>query len=95
VFGDAGLPQVERNSAALAKYIRNSRSVSINVRDIRRSAGIPQLKDTDAAEAACAALVDADWLKPRATRASDAPGRMRKDFVVNPAVLDAPRVELA
>jgi hypothetical protein len=95
VFGDAGLPPVERNAAALAKYIRKTGATSINVRDVRRSAGIPQLKDTDAAEAACAALVEADWLKHGPTRAGVSAGRARKDFAVNPAVLDGPGAELA
>jgi len=88
VFGDAALPEVERNTAALAGYVLKARKHSINVREVRRSAGIAKLKSPEAIEAACEALVEADWLKLSAARSGGSAGRTRKDYVVNPAVLD-------
>jgi hypothetical protein len=86
VFGDAALPDVERNAAALARYILKTEASSINLRDVRRKSGIPALKTTDDVNAATEALVDACWLCPAPTRSGDTPGKARKDYIVNPTV---------
>jgi hypothetical protein len=88
VFGDAALPPVERNAAALARYIRRHRPRSINARDIRRTSGIATLKRAPDVEEAIKALVEAEWLRLDASREGGTPGRARKDFLVNPAALD-------
>jgi len=87
VFGDAALPPVERHAASLARYILKMKPDRINAREIRRSSGIPSLKDSDNLKAAIEFLIEADWLKAVATRAGETPGRGKADYLVNPAVL--------
>ncbi len=86
VFGDAALPEEERNAAALARYIRKTKAQQINARDIRRSSGIATLKVAADVEAATEALTEAGWLRPAPSREGDTPGRSSKNFIVNPAV---------
>jgi len=86
VFGDAALPVVERNAAVLARYILRTKPRKINARDVRRSAGLPGLKEAQAVNDAFAALVDADWLTPAPNRSGDTPGRQSSDYIVNPTV---------
>jgi hypothetical protein len=86
VFGDAALPPVERNAAALARYILKSQPRGLNARDMRRTCAIPALKDAERMADAIEALVDADWLRPAPARAGDTPGRARSDYDVNPAI---------
>ena len=86
VFGDAALPPVERNAAALGRHILKTRPDPLNVRDTRRNAGIPALKDAQALSDAIEHLIEADWLSPSPSRAGDLPGRQRSDYIVNPAV---------
>lgn len=86
VFGDAALPVSERNAALLAKHIQQTRAQRINARDVRRSSGIPTLKQAQDVDAATEALVEADWLRAAPARSGGSPGRASKDFLVNPAV---------
>lgn len=86
VFGDAALPEAERNAAALGRHILKTGAQRINARDVRRNSGIATLKATPEMDAATEALVEANWLRPAPARASDTPGRTSKDFLVNPAV---------
>ncbi len=88
VFGDAALPASERNAALLARYILRSKVARINARDIRRSSGIPNLKQAQDVDTAAEALVEAGWLRPAPGRSGPTPGRGSKDFLVNPAVHD-------
>lgn len=87
VFGDAALPAVERNAAALARYVQRNRPSTINARDIRRSSGIAALKVASAVDEATQALVEADWLRPDGARDGGTAGRARKDYIVNPGIL--------
>jgi hypothetical protein len=91
VFGDAALPEVERNAAALARYILKIGAERINAREIQRSSGIATLKVAGDVEMATEALVDAGWLRSMPSRDGDTPGKPRKDFLVNPAVHGAAR----
>lgn len=86
VFGDAALPLSERNAAALARYILKTKAQRINLRDVRRGSGIATLKIAADVEAATEALVEAGWLRGVGERAGDTPGKMRKDYLVNPMV---------
>ena len=88
VFGDAALPPVERNAAALARYIRRHKPRSVNARDIRRTSGIPNLKRAPDVDEALQALVEADWLRLDPSRDGGTPGRSRKDYMVNPGALN-------
>lgn len=89
VYGDAVLPAVERNAAVLARYIRKNRLTSINKRDLKRSphkSALTQLQKAEAMNDAIERLIDAGWLVEHFTREGDTSGRMRGDYVVNPAV---------
>lgn len=91
VFGDAALPEGERNAAALGRYILKSGSQRINARDIRRSSGIATLKVAGDVDAAIEALAEAGWLRDGRQRQGDTPGRASKDYLVNPAVHEVVR----
>jgi hypothetical protein len=86
VFGDAALAPVEKDAAALARYIVKQGSQRINARDIQRNSALPTLKRRDDVEAATEALIEANWLREAPSRQGDTPGKQRKDFLVNPAV---------
>lgn len=88
-LGDASLPKVEQHAAALARYIRAKGLAQINLRDVRRDPAAPSLKVAEDVEAAADALVEADWLRAAPVRAGGGAGRARKDFEVNPSVLEA------
>ncbi|TCP36535.1 DUF3987 domain-containing protein [Sphingomonas sp. BK235] len=91
VFGDAALPEAERNAAALGRYILKTKAERINARDVRRTSGIATLKAVPEVEAATEALTEAGWLRPAPHRNGEAIGRPSKDFLVNPAVHEASR----
>lgn len=89
VYGDAALPEVERNAATLARHIRKAGLRRINKRDLKRSphkSSLPNLRDQQAMDAAVQFLVDAGWLMETSSREGDTPGQQRKDYSVNPAV---------
>jgi hypothetical protein len=89
VYGDAALPEVERNAATLARYIRKAELRRINKRDLKRSphkSKLPSLRDQQVMDAAVQFLVDAAWLQEAPSREGDMPGQPRKDYLVNPAV---------
>lgn len=90
VFGDAALPPVERNAAALARYIQKTKPAKLNARDVRRTCGIPALKSAETLADAIGYLVDADWLRPAPDRDGDTAGRRRSDYIVNPGVIGTP-----
>jgi putative DNA primase/helicase len=86
VFGDAALPEVERNAATLARHILRTKPRKINARAIRREASLPGLREAAKVNEAIAHLVEADWLTPAGQRNGDTPGRQSSDFTVNPTV---------
>jgi hypothetical protein len=85
VYGDAATPLNERQATSLARWIAHNGLTRINARDVKRSAGLPGLKDVRAIESAAAVLMDAGWLRPDEARSG---GRPRKDYLVNPSVLN-------
>jgi hypothetical protein len=90
VYGDAALPQAERNAAILARYIVKKRLRTINLRELKQSphkSALPALRMKAAMDDAVACLVDANWLRPDMSREGGAPGQPRLDYLVNPAVL--------
>ena len=89
VYGDAGLPAVERNAASVARYLRRSKLTSFNARDLRRTAGLPGLRDAEPFKEALDALVEAEWLRPAPTRHGATVGRRTSDYLVNPAIYGA------
>jgi putative DNA primase/helicase len=89
VYGDAALPPVERNAATIARYLLKHRLKALNARDLRRTAGLPGVRDADAVKEALEALVEASWLRPAPSREGHNPGRQRGDYLVNPAICGA------
>lgn len=86
VFGDAALPPVEKDAAALARHISKGRLERINARDVQRDSTLPTLKTRQDVEAAIEALGEAGWLRDAPSRQGGTTGRQRKDHLVNPAV---------
>ena len=89
VYGDAALPDLERNAATLARYIRKARLWQINKRDLKRTphkSKLPNLRDKDAMDGAVQHLVDAAWLMECPSREGGTIGRHREDYLVNPAI---------
>lgn len=89
VFGDAALPEVDRDARTVARWIAQERPKTVNARDLRRHVRLPGLTDARRVDAALEALVDAGWLEPTPSRAGDRPGRRRKDYTVRDALLKA------
>jgi hypothetical protein len=89
-FGDTALPQVERESVTIAKWLLSQpdRPVGLNARALRQ-AGILSHKIADRYDAALAELVEAGWLRPALTRAGPTKGRAAKNYLVNPRVWEA------
>jgi hypothetical protein len=86
VVVDAALAPVEKDAAALARYIVKQGSGRINARDIQQNGALPTFKRRDNVEAATEALMETNWLFEAPSRQGDTPGKQRKDFLVNPAV---------
>ncbi|MEH6477304.1 MAG: DUF3987 domain-containing protein [Sneathiella sp.] len=88
-YGDASLPQEERNAAVLAKWITKNRIERINTRELQRQVRLPGLRKAAEIRPAIEVLVDAGWLRAEPTRAGESKGRGASDYAVNPKLLDA------
>jgi Protein of unknown function (DUF3987) len=92
-FGEAALPEVDRDTKVLAQWTRQQANgpigpngtevFAVNARDLRH-AGVLNTKEVARYEAAISELEAAGWLRPRPRRAGDNHGRRRKDWEVNP-----------
>jgi hypothetical protein len=84
-FGEASLPQVDRDSVALARWIAAQEELPpvVNARDLRK-ASVLSTKDAGRYDAALIELGEAGWLRPSPARARTSAGRRRKDWAVNP-----------
>ena len=82
VFGDASIPEEERLANTLARYIIKTKPIIINLRSIRREAGLPGLRKAEKVAMAVDRLVEAHWLFPSAE--STGKGRPREDYTINP-----------
>lgn len=82
-YGDASLPQAERNAATLAKKVVKEGWERINTRELQRKEKLPGLKTAVDIKEAIELLIDADWLRPDAKREGDTQGRALNDFLVN------------
>jgi hypothetical protein len=87
VYGDAAAPVAERHATILARWIIATGAERINTREIRRSAGLPGLRDANSVEAAVAVLDEAGWFIGAGDPAPG--GRPRKDFAINPRLWEA------
>ena len=86
VLGEAALPQVDRQTAALARAILSRRAERINARQVRRDWRLPGLREGSAVAAAIGGLEEAGWLMPVGGRDGASAGRQRSDYVIDPRV---------
>lgn len=86
VYGDAALPQDERNAATLARHIKKRRLRSINTRELQRADRLPGLREAADIAPAVEALVEAGWLRLDGRRRGGTVGRHSSDYLVNPAI---------
>jgi hypothetical protein len=84
VYGDANLPEADRNAARIARYIVKERPTTINLRDVRRQGKVPGLRDAAKMREAMKVLEEAAWCFHLGERAGSTPGRAREDYAVNP-----------
>ncbi|GAB0114936.1 DUF3987 domain-containing protein [Acidisoma sp. C75] len=89
VYGDAATPPAERNATTLARWIMQQRPPEVHIRRLQREVRLPGLRAAEDIRAACAALVEADWLRPPAPGAFQA--RSKTAYPVNPSILGAAR----
>ncbi len=84
-FGDAALPQAERDALTIARWIINQRPQPgiINARDIRRM-GLLTVKTPQRYADALSELEEANWVRPAPSRADGKKGRPGKNWSVNP-----------
>jgi hypothetical protein len=89
VLAEASVPRSQLQAASLARWIRTTRRTTFNARTALRQhrSSLPGIRDTKDMDEACAALVEAGWIRAAGTREGDTKGRRSKDFEVNPAVL--------
>lgn len=92
VFGEAALPQAERDAHAIARWLVKQRPVPeiVNERHLRRMADGPGIRDGDRISAALDELAEAEWVRRAPARAGGY-GRQRHDWSVNPSLEGAVR----
>jgi len=85
VYGDVGLPEAERLTTTLARWIwRQMPALEIvNAREVQRHK-LPGLRAADKVATAINGLIEADWLRAVPSRAGSSAGRQRMDYAVNP-----------
>ncbi|WP_419816142.1 DUF3987 domain-containing protein [Glacieibacterium sp.] len=93
VFGDACLPDRERDAATVARWLLRSRQRIVNLRDMRR-ARLPGLDLAEPLQEAVEILVEGGWLTDVGDRQGAGAGRKAKDYAVNPAVFTTDFSEL-
>ena len=87
-FGDAAVPESERDTAVLARWIKSQEPIPslVNGRALRREHAALPTRDARRYAAALAELAEAGWLRPAPSRAGNSIGRRRDDWEVNPAL---------
>jgi hypothetical protein len=69
---------------------REPRPAVVNARGLRRDGDGPGIPTAERVDAALAEAEAAGWCRPAPVRAGDTPGRPRKDWMMNPALLLMP-----
>jgi hypothetical protein len=90
-FGEAALPEAERDARRLARWLSRQSPVpeALNARALRRMANGPGLPKPERIEAALAELAELGWVRPAPGREGGGKGRRRADWAVNPALREA------
>jgi hypothetical protein len=85
-FGDAALPQVVKDAAAIARWLlaQDPLPEVVNARNLRKAAVLSGIKEAERYDAALGELGEAGWLRDAPARAGRTLGRRRKDWQVNP-----------
>ncbi|MBM3612850.1 MAG: DUF3987 domain-containing protein, partial [Alphaproteobacteria bacterium] len=91
LFGEAALPEAERDARRLARwYLRQRpRPTALNAKALRRMAHGPGIGNSSRIEAALTELEAGGWCRPAPARAGDQAGRPRKDWAMHPALRSA------
>jgi len=86
-FGEAALPEAERDARRLARWLLRRRPVpeTLNVRELRRMQEGPGIGTPERLKAALEELAGLGVVRAAPAR-DGAPGRMRSDWAVNPAL---------
>jgi hypothetical protein len=87
-FGDAALPESEKNACALARWIFKHKPRIINSRAILRGPRIGTIGKAAQLHSALDELEDAGWIVPCSSRAGESQGKTRNDYAVNPKLLE-------
>src|SRR5215218_1347183 len=88
VFGEAGLPEAERDARRLARwYLRQPapRPATLNARALRRAPNGPGIPTAARITAALGELAELGWVRAAPAREGGA-GRQRADWTANPAL---------
>ncbi|MXP62132.1 DUF3987 domain-containing protein [Roseomonas sp. M0104] len=87
-FGEAALPEAERDARRLARWMlrQRPRRAVLNARQMRREANGPGIVSAPRIEAALQELAALGWVRPSDSKAG---GRRRADWDVHPAVREA------
>lgn len=84
-FGDASLPQDQRDAVMVARWIIKEKLEMINAYALSRAAGSP-LRDKKRLAEALSALEEACWIRSAPARDGMNRGKQRQDYQVNPAL---------
>jgi hypothetical protein len=87
-FGEAALPEAERNARRLVRWLlkQSSRPAVLNVQTLRRMAGGPGIPTAARLGAALAELASLGVVREAAPNRTGIGGRSRSDWEVNPAI---------
>ncbi len=85
-FGEAALPQAERDARRLARWIlrQNPRPATLNAKELRRVANGPGVPDAARMEAALQDLEALGWVRKAEPGRAGMGGRSRADWTVHP-----------
>lgn len=87
VYGDAALPDVDRRTVTLARWIKRHQPVRFNANsDILKQRAAFGFRCKDELKESLDQLVDAGWVRPCGTRVGPTKGRHSSDYAVNPIV---------
>lgn len=92
VYGDAAIPEAERNAATLARWIAKYKPQEVHVTTMVRQVRLPGLREPATIKSACEALVEADWLR-RPDKGGWA-AKAKVSYPVNPAIWDGKEATL-
>ena len=90
-FGEAALPEAERDARRLARWLLRQRPMPevLNARALRRHADGPGIGTADRIDAALHELAELDLVRAAPGREGGTKGRQRTDWQVNPALRGA------